>query len=91
MENIIKVINKTDETFPVLLQALKTKCPNQLYTIGNIELLNSNIIAIVGSRNASTYGLEMAKKFSTYLAQKGITIISGMAVRSGYCCSFWCY
>lgn len=47
---------------------------------GNLELLNKQIIAIVGSRNCSEYGWKQAKKFSTALSQNGICIISGLAI-----------
>ena len=47
---------------------------------GNIELLNKEIIAIVGARNCSEYGWKQAKKFSTALSQNGICIISGLAI-----------
>ena len=78
----IKTINKEDEKYPESLRAI-SKPPKTLYAIGNIELLKSESIAIVGSRDCSEYGLEMAKKFSWELANKGITIVSGMALRSG--------
>lgn len=68
-----------DKVFPQSLKVLKD-CPNQLYAIGNLELLNSNIIAVVGSRKCSEYGRNMAEKFTRYLAERNITIISGMAL-----------
>ena len=36
-------------------------------------------IAIVGCRQASTYGKKVAQYFSYYLSKKGMTIISGLA------------
>lgn len=53
--------------------------PIVLYYIGNIELLNTNIIAIVGTRTPSTYGKIVTQKFSKALAKEGLTIVSGMA------------
>ena len=81
MSNKMKIIYKENKEFPQSLSKIR-KCPKQLYAIGNVELLKSNIIAIVGTRHASEYGLKMAKIFSEYLSKKGITIISGMAVRN---------
>lgn len=43
------------------------------------ELLRNNSIAIVGSRNASQTGLEIANKFAAELAFEGFNIISGYA------------
>lgn len=41
--------------------------------------LHAPALAIVGSRNASPYGMELATEFAYQLAQRGINSISGMA------------
>lgn len=74
----IQTINKKEEAFPQRLKKLKD-CPEMLYAVGNIELLNKASIAIVGSRNADDYGKEQAKRFASFLSQKGICIVSGLA------------
>ena len=43
-------------------------------------MLNTNAISIIGSRACSIPGINAAKQFSKDLANKGLTIISGMAV-----------
>lgn len=53
--------------------------PEKLYVEGNIELLNHDAIAIVGTRNCTKYGVSYASKFAKELSQKGITIVSGLA------------
>ena len=53
--------------------------PKQLYFIGDIELLNKNSIAIIGTRNASENGKRLASKFSKELVAQGIVTVSGMA------------
>ena len=53
--------------------------PKQLYVKGNIKLLETYGIAIIGSRKCTKYGEKMADKFSTQLSLYGLTIISGMA------------
>ena len=53
--------------------------PNTLYLEGDIDLLCSNSIAIIGSRSASEKGKKLAQKFSSELSNIGITIISGLA------------
>lgn len=75
----IITINYKDDTYPKELLKLKSP-PVNLYVEGNLELLNKQIIAIVGSRNCSEYGWKQAKKFSTVLSQNGICIISGLAL-----------
>lgn len=53
--------------------------PKQLYFKGNLELLKTPGIAIVGSRKCTKYGEKMAKLFAKELSLFGLTIISGMA------------
>ena len=74
----IKVLNKKCNDFPTLLKELKD-CPEELYCMGNIELLNKPSIAIVGTRNIDEYGISQTKRFSSILSQKGLTIVSGLA------------
>lgn len=76
--NIIKI---EDEEYPEQLRKIQ-KPPKQLYYEGNIGLLKSNIISIVGSRVCSENGKNLATKFAKELAYQGITIASGMAVRN---------
>jgi DNA processing protein len=42
-------------------------------------LLQSPVVAIVGSRRASTYGRNVAERLSADLASRGVTIVSGLA------------
>ena len=73
--DVIKIEN-TDSNFPERLKNITNK-PKALYMIGNIELLNKNeIIAIVGSRDADKYGIEITKRFSKTLSENDICIIS---------------
>jgi DNA processing protein len=54
--------------------------PAVLFAQGNVRVLSDPQIAIVGSRNASEYGLRSASLFAADLAQKGVTITSGLAL-----------
>ena len=56
--------------------------PSKLYVEGDINLLKTNIISIVGSRACSENGIKIAKKFSKELVHQGFTIASGMAIRN---------
>lgn len=67
-----------DNRYPEQLKKIK-KPPKQLYIKGNIELLETPSIAIIGSRENTKYGEKMAKKFAKELSLNGFTIISGMA------------
>ncbi|MDN5352516.1 MAG: processing protein [Clostridiales bacterium] len=52
-----------------------------LYVKGQESLLTKGIkIAIVGSRTPTAYGRRVATALSTYLAERGICLVSGMAM-----------
>lgn len=53
--------------------------PILLYASGNWIPDDLLCFAIVGTRNPSPYGIEMTRRFSSYLAQSGLTIVSGFA------------
>lgn len=74
----IRVIKESDKEYPKRLKELKGM-PKELFAIGNIDLLNNNAIAIVGSRDYDGYGKVHTKRFASFLAQKGLTIVSGLA------------
>lgn len=75
----MKVIKIGDINYPKRLLDIKNP-PKQLYVIGNEKLLNNNSIAIVGSRRCSEYGIKHAKEFTKAIADRNITIISGLAI-----------
>lgn len=50
-----------------------------LYYSGNIDLLNTRSVAIVGSRNPSPEGLLKTKVIAQRLVRDGFTIVSGLA------------
>lgn len=74
----MKQISINDKLYPQQLKNIEN-APHSLYLEGNIALLKSKSIAIIGSRNCSENGKKIASKFSTELSQTGITIISGLA------------
>jgi DNA protecting protein DprA len=63
--------------YPALLRTIYDP-PIGLYVLGKLSP-TTNTIAIVGSRYADIYGLQMAEKFSSELAERGWNIISGFA------------
>lgn len=50
-----------------------------VYFAGNIELLGTPRVAVVGSRKASRDGLARAAKLGRQLAEAGVTVVSGLA------------
>ena len=51
----------------------------EIFIKGTYQKRDKNAVAIVGSRNMSERGKKLAEKFSSTLAQKNITIVSGLA------------
>ena len=52
----------------------------RLYCIGDVRVLGSPALAIVGARKATPYGLSCAHRFARRAAQAGITVVSGGAI-----------
>lgn len=67
----------TDNTYPELLKQI-TDPPPVLTYFGTLSA-NAPCISIVGSRNATAYGMSSARQLAYDLALKGFTIVSGMA------------
>lgn len=75
----LEIIKIKDNRYPNQLKNIKNP-PQQLYIKGNIELLKTNIISIIGSRVCTENGITLAKQFSKELVYQGLTIASGMAI-----------
>ena len=78
MINKIYEISEGDKLYPEKLLKIKER-PNKIYAVGNVNLLKNKAVAIVGSRISTPYGEHYAAKFAKEIAQKGITIVSGLA------------
>ena len=72
------IITLTDSEYPSLLREIPDP-PPFLYVSGNLEGSLRNI-AVVGSRNATAYGISTAQSLCADLSAFGITIVSGMAI-----------
>jgi DNA processing protein len=68
----------TDSRYPRLLRELSSS-PIALYVTGNADVLNDPQLAIVGSRNPTPAGCEIAADFAESLAECGLGITSGLA------------
>ncbi len=81
MDRIIKsdidIMTIKDSLYPEELKNIPAP-PVVLYYKGTI-LKDKKRIGIVGSRRATFYGLDMAKRLSAELAENGVTVVSGMA------------
>lgn len=74
----IRPLFNIEPGFPAPL-AFVEGAPPMLYVQGRTELLTRPAIAIVGSRQCSTAGIAIARKFAGALAESGFVIASGLA------------
>ena len=74
----IKLITFDDPHYPENLRNI-ADFPPILYVRGKLLQSDTQSIAIVGSRTATTYGKFIAERFAYELAEQGLTIVSGMA------------
>ena len=65
--------------YPLLLKEIHD-APPVLFVHGNSALLRSHQLAMVGSRNPTSGGLETASRFAEHLSSCGLTITSGLAL-----------
>ncbi len=72
------LISLADEAYPQLLRSL-ADYPVLLYARGEISAAAEKCLAIVGTRKASRYGLDVAAQLAGELARQGVTIVSGLA------------
>lgn len=73
----LEFLASTDVAYPALLRELHDP-PTGLYARGPLRLFE-RCVGIVGTRHASLYGLEMARKLASGLARAGWCVVSGMA------------
>ena len=72
------VLTQTDEEYPESLRHIYDP-PILLYVKGRLTAKDKNSVAMVGSRQTTHYGLEVARKLAYQLAYVGVTVVSGGA------------
>ena len=80
----VEEISINSKYYPKILKNIYD-APSKIYVLGNKEILNNKGIAIVGARKATQYGKSVAIQISKELSQKGINIISGLALGIDTC------
>ncbi len=73
-----RAMTLVDDDYPALLRGTADP-PARLFTLGDRALLARPAVAIVGSRRATPYGINVATRVARELASAGIAIVSGMA------------
>lgn len=69
----------TDKDYPKQLKEIPDP-PPILFARGDLDFVHFPQIAIVGSRNPSSVGVQIATDFASSLSQAGFTITSGLAL-----------
>ncbi len=73
-----QIVTLADETYPPLLKEIANP-PLVLYVKGELKPEDALSISFVGSRGAKDYGRQVSRQFSYQLAQRGVTVVSGLA------------
>lgn len=74
----IQVLSYLDADYPNALKYIHD-APLILFKKGKGDLNAQANIAIVGTRQASDYGIALAESFADFFAKKGINVVSGLA------------
>lgn len=74
----IKIVTFCSEAYPKQFLDYPEK-PFILYCKGDLSLLKSKCVGIVGSRKVTRYGKDVTEKFARAIASSGVTIVSGLA------------
>jgi DNA processing protein len=73
------ILTLDDDRYPPMLKNIPD-APPVLYILGQVEILKLPQLAIVGSRNPTHAGKDIAHDFAAYLTSMGMTVTSGMAL-----------
>lgn len=74
----IYFVSKEDNEYPEKLRNI-FQPPYALYVRGRLPKNHLGSVAVIGARNCSEYGREVAKYFASELAKAGLQIMSGLA------------
>ena len=74
----IRLMLQSDEEYPAALNGIEAP-PPYLFVRGDITPADEVAVAIVGTRHATEYGRGAAENFAAAFAQRGVTVVSGLA------------
>ena len=78
LQRDVIILKADDQKYPKLLKSVQDH-PPFIFLRGNMELLNSTVISVVGSRKPSEQGSDKAYKISQLLGRSGIVVAAGLA------------
>ncbi len=73
------ILTQRSSYYPDLLKEI-SGAPAVLFARGNLKLLSRPQIAMVGSRNPTPVGCDIAHKFAEHFSNTGFTVTSGLAI-----------
>lgn len=74
----IKVLTWEDTDYPRRLKEIN-QAPPVLFINGSINVEDDWAVAVVGTRRVTPYGRQVAAEIARFLAQNGVTVVSGLA------------
>ncbi len=79
VETDTRIITVLDEEYPPTLRDIHDP-PLALYMRGALLPKDRHAVAVVGTRRATRYGMDVTRKFAYQLGQAGICVTSGLAL-----------
>lgn len=73
-----RLLTWDDADYPRRLKEIDQP-PPVLYVQGRLDTKDDWCVAIVGTRRVTSYGRQVAEELATFLAQNGVTVVSGLA------------
>ena len=73
-----EVVTVLDKSYPATFRAIFNR-PPFLFVAGEVLKADKTSLAIVGTRSASKDGIRIARSLATQLAERGVTVVSGLA------------
>ena len=77
-DNSIEIVKITEKHYPEKLRNIDNP-PYILFYKGKLSLAYDNMIAVVGSRKSSIYGLDVTKYLAKEIYRVGYGVVSGVA------------
>jgi len=74
----IQIISRDSLHYPKCLSQISNP-PVLLHVLGNIDAINRDCIAIIGTREPTEYGINAAKKLGALFAERDYVVVSGLA------------
>lgn len=78
-QNGVTVLTRLSERFPERLRRLGDECPALLFFRGDLRVLDSSCVSLVGSRAVRPENRTFAEAIGRLAAQEGCTLVSGGA------------